>query len=298
MTLPVEKHYALIINPSAGGGRALKLLPEVERQLDARRMIFRVERTRSVEHGVDLALDAIEGREIPVVMSGDGLIGAVGGAMAGVDWPLGLIPAGRGNDLARGLGIPTDPAEAVHCLDHGFERLIDIGDANGERFLGIASVGFDSEANRIANDAKVLKGTLVYAYAALRALISWKPERFALVEGGIQSRYTGYTVAVANNGYYGGGMNLAPDAELSDGRLDVVVIGDAPKFRFLMDLPKVFRGTHIKNEEVEYWQTSSIEIRASKPLVVYADGDPLTKLPATIRVLPSALSMIVPEGGP
>ena len=103
---------------------------------------------------------------------------------------------------------------------------------------------------------------------------------------------------MANNGYYGGGMNLAPDAELSDGRLDVVVVGDAPKLRFLLDLPKVFKGTHVKNEEVEYWQTSSIEIRASKPLVVYADGDPLTKLPATVRVLPSALPVIVPEGGP
>lgn len=297
MTLPLEKQYALIINPSAGGGRALKMLPEVERQLDARHMIFRVEKTRSVEHGIDLALDAIEGREIPVVMSGDGLVGAVGGAMAGADWPLGLIPAGRGNDLARGLGIPTDPAEAVNCLDQGFQRQIDVGEANGERFLGIASVGFDSEANRRANEAKVFTGTLVYAYAALRTLLTWKPERFALVEGGVQSRYTGYTIAVANNGYYGGGMNVAPDAELSDGRLDVVVIGDAPKLRFLMDLPKVFRGTHVKNEEIEAWQTSAIEIRASKPLVVYADGDPLTKLPATVRVLPSALSMIVPGDG-
>jgi len=292
MTLPVEKQYALIINPSAGGGRAMKMLPEVERQFDARRM-----KTRSVEHGVDLALDAIEGREIPVVMSGDGLIGAVGGAMVGVDCPLGLIPAGRGNDLARGLGIPTDVPEAVRCLDFGFERLIDVGDANGERYLGIASVGFDSEANRIANDAKFLKGTLVYAYAALRALISWKPERFALVERGVQSRYTGYTIAVANNGFYGGGMNVAPDAELSDGLLDVVVVGDAPKLRFLMDLPKVFRGTHVKNEEIKAWQTTSIEVRASKPLVVYADGDPLTTLPAKIRVLPSALSVIVPKDG-
>jgi len=298
MTLPVEKHYVVIINPSAGGGRAIKLLPEVERQLDARRMIFRVEKTRSMEHGIDLALDAIEGREIPVVMSGDGLIGAVGGAMAGVDWPLGIIPAGRGNDLARGMGIPSDPAEAVATLDAGHERLIDVGEANGTRFLGIASVGFDSEANRRANEAKLFKGTLVYAYAALRTLVSWKPERFALVEGGKQSRYTGYTVAVANNGYYGGGMNVAPHAELSDGKLDVVVIGDAPKLRFLLDLPKVFKGTHINNEEVDEWQTTSIEIRASKPLVVYADGDPLTELPATVRVLPSALSIIVPGNGP
>lgn len=290
-----ERTYALIINPAAGGGRALKLLPEVEREMDARRMIFRVERTRSVEHGTEIALGALEAREIPVVMSGDGLLGAIGGAMAGSESPLGLIPGGRGNDLARGLGIPTNPVEAVRCLDQGFRRPIDVGEANGKRFLGIASVGFDSEANRIANDARVLKGTMVYAYAAIRALAGWKPVRFALLEGGVQRRFTGYTVAVANNSFYGGGMKVAPDADLSDGRLDVVLISDVGKLKFIANLPKVFKGTHVDTDEVETWKTSGVEVTASRPLTVYADGDPLTELPARIRVLPSALTMIVPE---
>lgn len=288
--------YTLIMNPSAGGGRSKQVLPEVERQLDTLRMPFRVERTRSLEHGIDLAFEAVDAREIPVVMSGDGLIGAVGGALAGVDTPVGLIPAGRGNDLARGLGIPTDPAEAVSCLAAGHTRAIDVGDANGERFLGIASVGFDSVANRIANDAKLLKGQPVYAYAALRALLTWKPARFTLIENGVQTRLTGYTVAVANNGFYGGGMNVAPDAVVDDGSLDVITIGDVSKFRFLLNLPKVFKGTHVEDTEVVgSHRTSTIEIRASKPFTVYADGDPLTELPATIRVIPSSLKLIVPE---
>lgn len=285
----------LIMNPSSGGGRSKQLLPDVERRLDALRIPFRVERTRSLEHGVDLALDSVDAREIPVVMSGDGLIGAVGGALAGVDTPVGLIPAGRGNDLARGLGIPTDPVEAVDCLAAGHTREIDVGDANGSRFLGIASVGFDSEANRIANEAKWLKGRPVYAWAALRALLAWKPVRFTLTESGVRSRITGYTVAVANNGFYGGGMNVAPGAQVDDGKLDVITIGEVGKFRFMMNLPKVFKGTHVKDTEVVgSHQTSSIEIRASRPFTVYADGDPLTELPARIRVIPSALRIIVP----
>lgn len=294
MSFDIERNYALIVNPSAGGGRSMKLLAEVEREFDARRMVFRVERTRSREHGIDIALDALDAREIPVVMSGDGLAGAIGGAMAGSNSPLGLIPAGRGNDLARALGIPTDPAGAVDCLYRGNVRSIDVGEANGERFLGIASFGFDSDANRIANEAKLVKGKLVYAYAALRALIGWKPARFSLVDGGVQKRFSGYTVAVANNSYYGGGMKVAPDADLSDGRLDVVVISEAGKFSFLMNLPKVFKGTHVDEEVVETWQTTSIEVKASRPFTIYADGDPLTELPARIRVLPSALQMIVP----
>jgi len=297
MSFETERNYALIVNPSAGGGRALKVLAEAERELDARRMVFRVERTRSPEHGIDIALGALDAREIPVVMSGDGLLGAVGGAMAGSNSPLGLIPAGRGNDLARALGIPTDPAEAVRCLDEGNVRSIDVGEANGRRFLGIASFGFDSDANRIANEAKLFKGTMVYAYAALRALAGWKPARFSLVEHGVQKRFSGYTVAIANNAYYGGGMKVAPDADLSDGKLDVVVISEIGKLRFLMNLPKVFKGTHVDDDVVETWKTSSIEVKASRPFTIYADGDPLTELPARLRVLPSALEMIVPGDG-
>lgn len=294
MSLAIETNYALIVNPSAGGGRALKLLPEVEKAFDARRMVFRVEKTRSTADGIDIALDALDAREIPVVMSGDGLLGAIGGALAGSNSPIGLIPAGRGNDLARSLGIPTKPEDAVRCLDEGFVRSIDVGEANGNRFLGIASLGFDSDANRIANEAKLFKGTMVYAYAALRALAGWKPARFSLVENGVQKRFTGYTVVVANNNFYGGGMNIAPDADIADGELNVVVISEVGKFKFLGNLPKVFKGSHVKLDEVETWTTTSIDIKASRPFTVYADGDPITELPATIRVLPSALEMIVP----
>jgi YegS/Rv2252/BmrU family lipid kinase len=257
-------------------------------------MVFRVERTRSREHAVDLALEAVDTGEIPVVMSGDGIVGAVGGAVAGADVPLGIVPAGRGNDFARGLGIPGDPVEAVATILGGNTRRVDVGEANGERFLGIASVGFDSEANRIANDSRV-SGRLVYAWAAFLALARWKPERFSLIEGGVQSRMTGYTVAVANNGYYGAGMHMAPDADPCDGQLDVVTIGDVGKARFALNLPKVFRGTHVDGDSVKSWRTSAIEIRASDELTVYADGDPLTRLPAKVRILPAALSVIVPE---
>lgn len=290
-----QQAYTLIMNPSSGGGRSKELLPAVEARLDGLRVPFRVERTRSLEHGIDLGLDAVDHGEVPVVMSGDGLIGAVGGALAGNDTPFGVIPAGRGNDLARGLGIPTDPVDAVDCLLAGHTRKIDVGDVNGKPFLGIASLGFDSDANRIANEAKILKGGPVYAYAALRALLAWKTARFTLIEGGRQTRVNGYTIAVANNGYYGGGMNMAPGAEIDDGKLDVITIGEVGKFRFLLNLPKVFKGTHVDQEVVTSHQTTSIEIRSSRPFTVYGDGDPLTELPATIKVIPAALDIIVPE---
>jgi YegS/Rv2252/BmrU family lipid kinase len=284
----------LLVNPASGGGRAIHLLPEVEHEMDLRRMSFRVERTRSPEHAIAEAMHAAEAGEVPVVMSGDGLIGIVGGALAGTGVPLGMIPGGRGNDLARVLGIPSKPPGAIDVLEAGQTREIDVGEANGRRFLGIASVGFDSEANRIANKARIVRGNLVYAYAALRALISWKPARFSIHVGDERLRFTGYTVCAANSKAYGGGMFVAPDADIADGEFDIVLVGEVGKLRFLSNLPKVFKGTHVENDEVRVFRAPRLELSASRPFAVYADGEHLTDLPASLRLLPRALRVIAP----
>jgi YegS/Rv2252/BmrU family lipid kinase len=283
----------LLVNPSSGGGKALKLLPRVEAVLDARRVPFRVVRTKSLDHGVAKAMQAIEAGELPVVVSGDGMIGAVGGAMAGGESPLGIVPVGRGNDLARVLGIPTEPEEAIEIVLAGETRTIDVGEADGKPFLGIASVGFDSDANRIANASR-LGGNLVYAYAALRALVAWKPARFTIAIGEQRTRIEGYSVVVANNSAYGGGMYVAPDADLADGEFDVVTIEKVGKLRFLGNLPKVFKGTHVANDEVNVVRASHLSLSASRPFAVYADGEHLTDLPTDLRVIPHALRVLVP----
>jgi YegS/Rv2252/BmrU family lipid kinase len=284
----------LLVNPHSARGRTLKLLPQVEQELDARRIPFRVERTLGLEDGVERALRAVEAGEVPVVMSGDGLVGAVGGAMAGAETPIGIVPGGRGNDLARVLGIPDDPAAAVSVLAAGEARRIDVGEANGQRFLGIVSIGFDSEANRLANETSFLRGNLVYAYAAIRTLLGWKPGRFTIRVGDERTRLSGYSVSVANSSAFGGGMFIAPDAKLDDGQFDVVSVGEVGKLRFVGNLPKVFKGTHVAEDEVRVFRASQLEVSASRPFPVYADGEHLTDLPASLRVLPRALSVLVP----
>lgn len=285
---------ALLVNPHSAHGRTLKLLPEVEQILDAQRVEFRVQHTRGLEHGVDHALRAIEAGEVPVVMSGDGLVGAIGGAMAGSETPLGILPGGRGNDLARVLGIPSEPEAAVATVLGGHSRRIDVGEANGKRFLCIASAGFDSEANRIANETSFLRGNLVYFYAALRALIGWKPARFTLAVDEERIRFTGFSVALANSQAFGGGMFLAPDAELDDGEFDVVTIGEASRLHYASTLPKVFKGKHLEDDTVRVFRASHLELSASRPFGLYADGEHITDLPAFLRVLPRALSVLVP----
>ena len=144
-----------------------------------------------------------------------------------------IIPCGRGNDFARVLGIPKDPAEAARVAVEGEERLLDVANVEGTPYMGIASFGFDSECNRIANEAKLIKGNAVYIYAALRTIAAWKPATFTVKVDGEPHEFTGYSVAVGNSKAYGGGMFILPQAELDDGKLDLMLVKDSPRRRFL-----------------------------------------------------------------
>ena len=287
--------FCLIVNPAAGGGRARRALPAVQSALAGHGLEHRLTLTESLEHARALAREAAGAGEIAVAFGGDGLIGAVAGETARAGGVLGVLPGGRGNDFARVLDIPLDPVPACAVLRHGEPRELDLGEVNGRIFVGIASCGFDSVANRIANETRVVRGNLVYAYGALRALAGWRPATFEIeLEDGTRRSVRGYTVAAANSGAYGGGMMMAPDASLQDGRLDVVIVGHVARRRFLALLPTVFRGDHVRQPNVEVMRSPSVTIRADRPFTLYADGDPIAELPATVRTLPSAVRTIVP----
>jgi YegS/Rv2252/BmrU family lipid kinase len=285
----------LIVNPSAGGGRAGRALPAVQEELERLGLVHRVELTRDLGHAAELARAACGEGAVAVAFGGDGLVGAVAGALGGTDGVLGVLPGGRGNDFARVLGIPLKPQAACRVLAEGAVRALDLGSAGGRTFIGIASCGFDSDANRIANETRVVRGNLVYAYGALRALVGWRPAGFTIsLDDGASFRSTGYTLAAANSGAYGGGMLLAPDASLQDGLLDVVIVEQVGRLRFLRLLPTVFRGTHVRLPNVRVIRARKVSFAANRPFTVFADGDPVGELPITIETLPGAVRTLVP----
>jgi YegS/Rv2252/BmrU family lipid kinase len=287
---------AVIVNLSAGGGRTGSALPKVHARLGELGLAHHVEPTRNLEHARELASAAAATGELTVAFGGDGLVAAVAGAVADVGGTLGVLPGGRGNDFARALGIPLDPEAACAVLRDGETRRIDLGDAGGRVFVGIASCGFDSDVNRIANATRRIRGNLVYTYGALRALAGWKPATFTVrVDGGQPRTFSGYTVAAANSGIYGGGMRLAPEASLDDGELDVILIGQIPRLRFLTQLPLVFRGAHVRLNNVEVVRGRQLDVAADRPMILYADGDPLGQLPMRISIRPRAVNLMVPR---
>ncbi len=292
----------LLVNPSAGGGRARKAAPDVERALRERGFRVRREDTRDLDHARVLAREAAHAGETVAVLSGDGMIGAVADVLREVPGAvLGVLPGGRGNDLARVLAIPQDPVAACATIAGGVTRKVDLGEVGGRAFVGIASVGFDSDANRIANEAPSWLGGLVYAYGALRALVSWKPARFEieLDPPGERHSFTGYTVGAANSKSYGGGMRAAPDALLDDGLLEVPVLEDVSKLTFVTKLlPRVFKGTHVELPCVQVFRAAEVSISADRPFVMYADGDPIGELPIRVRALKGAVTVLVPASPP
>jgi len=295
----------LIVNPSAGGGKAGRLAPAAEQALRGQGLETRREHTRDIEHARELARDAANAGELVVGLSGDGMIGALADELRNLPSAvLGVLPGGRGNDLARVLGIPDDIEAAAAVIAAGVTRPVDLGvvlpaehDVHGRAFVGIASTGFDSEANRIANEAPPWLGQLVYAYGALRALIAWKPARFEVEldpPGEVRS-FTGYTVGAANSKCYGGGMKAAPGAMLDDGLLEVLVLGKISKLGFLTRLlPKVFSGRHVEEPSVHVFAAREILISSDRPFAMYADGDPIGDLPVRVRALKGAITMLVP----
>ncbi len=291
----MARAVSLIVNPNAGGGRAAQVLPDVEAALRAHGFDLRVTLTTGLDHACRLATAAVSDGELAVTLGGDGLVGCVAGELAGTDGVLGILPGGRGNDFARVLGMPPEPVDACAALAHAAERLIDVGDVDGRPFIGIASCGFDSEANRIANETTLVKGNLVYVYGALRALATWKPARFEVeLDGRELLAFSGYSVGACNSKAYGGGMYVASDAEIDDGLLDVVMGGANPKRRFLMNVGRSFQGRLHEARSIHSVRAREVRISADRPFTMYADGDPIAELPATVSLRHRALRVLAP----
>ncbi|MHB1538469.1 MAG: diacylglycerol/lipid kinase family protein [Solirubrobacteraceae bacterium] len=293
----------LIVNPAAGGGRAGRLARAVEQRLRTHGLVVDSTVADSVEHACAASVEAAATGQTVALLGGDGLIGAVADAVRVHEHAtLGVLPCGSGNDLARVLGIPSDPLAACAVVASGQRVPLDLGELRcdgqerGRAFVGIASFGFDSDANAYANEAPRALRSRIYAYGALRALVGWRPARFELeLDGWQRLSFAGYSVGVANSSTYGGGMRAVPAARLDDGRLDVVYVEEMSRLRFLLRiLPKVFSGAHVRERGVHERSARELEIDADRRFVVYADGDAIGALPARVTALPAAIGVLVP----
>lgn len=281
----------VVVSPVAGAGGARRAARAVLDVLIAQGREPELVETTSASHAEDLAA-AAQPEDLLVSVGGDGLHGRVAAGAIRSRCLVAPIPGGRGNDLVRALGIPPDAVAATHALAVASERRIDVGQVGDTVFLGVASVGFDTIANTIANETTWLRGPLVYAWGGVRGLFGSRRHTFQVTADGEPRTVSGFNVAVGNSGRYGGGMRACPDAALDDGLLDIVTIGAVGHARLVPILLRAFPGRHVRHRGVETSRAARVRIEADEPLVVFADGDPVGVLPVEVTTRPAALRVL------
>lgn len=291
------REFTAVVNPTAGGSQGAAALVPLARLLREAGADVEVVYSHGLDHARRLGREAALHGRVVLGVGGDGMAGCVGGALAGTGSLLGIVPAGRGNDFARALGIPSTAPELAELLLHGEPKkadAIEVESAAHDRVAVLGSVyaGVDAVANQYANESRLLKGNASYYLGALRAVVSWRSAGYRITVDGEVHERSGYTVVAANSAFYGFGRRIAPDAAVDDGLLDVVVIKDAPRPLFFAVMNELKDGSHVRRPEVEILRGREIRIEADRRLPYGADGEVEGALPVTARVLPGALDIL------
>jgi diacylglycerol kinase (ATP) len=297
----------VIVNPVAGAYSTRRKWPIISRLLKHFGLSFDFEYTEGVGHAIELArLAASDGYRYLVAVGGDGTVNEVANGILrstnATSTALGIVSTGTGSDFIRSVGIPRDYATACSTLTSSRRRSIDVGvveyQSQGQSlkrfFVNAAGTGFDAAVVRETERLpKFFGGTFPYVAGMLRTLFSYKNKPVVVRVGDEVESYRVLNVVVANGGYLGGGMHIAPQAELGDSLLDVMIIGDMSKFELLKEFPSVYKGTHINHPKITMKKATDISIESSEPMLVYADGELLGECPTSFRVMPAALSIVV-----
>lgn len=296
------RRVLLIINTKARSGAEAH--DNVRAKFEAAGLDVRRARTETADD-IPKAIRAAAGEVDAVVIGGgDGTISRAGLALMETGLPLGVLPLGTANDLARTLGLPEDPGAAADVILAGVRRRIDLGTANDRPFFNVASIGLSSDlARELSAGLKKRWGRLGYALAAIRALS--KARRFSawVTEDGQTRRTKTLQIAVGNGVFYGGGTKVATDAAIDDGHLDLYSLETSDVLKLALMLRTFRTGAHGAWHEVQTARGTEFEIRTTKPKEVNADGELITKTPVTLKVHPEAVTVYVPgrngpESGP
>ncbi len=292
---------AVLMNPTAGRGRHHA---HVHRALDHLRASGR-DVTVLEPYGIEAALEASRsavagGARALVAAGGDGTVNLALQAVAGTTTGLGILPVGTGNDFAIELGLPADPVAAARritgALDAGTATVVDLARMTPRvgpaRWFGaVLAAGFDSIVNERANRMRFPRGRRRYDLAIFAELLRLRPRRYRLDLDGCVHDIDAVLVAVGNTGSYGGGMRICPDADATDGLLDVVVAGRVSRTTLVRIKPRVYAGTHVSHPQVTSYRARTVTIEADG-IIAYVDGERTSPLPVTVTAEPGALRLL------
>ena len=293
MSWPKDTRALVLINAKARQGQSA--LQPVKDRLEAGGLTVTVE---PFENLPEIARDVSRlhrEADLVVVCGGDGSISSAAPAIVESGLPLGIIPAGTANDLARTLSIPLDFAAAADVIAAGHQRRIDVGTVNGHAFFNVASIGLSSElAQKLDPEIKRRFGRLGYAVVALRILVGAKRFRAIITEKGHRTSVGSYQIAIGNGRLYGGGNVVEEKAAIDDGNLDLYSLEMRNLWKLAIMLRAFRSGTHGAWKEVRTAKCVEFDIETRSPMPINTDGEIVTATPAHFRVLPRAISVLAP----
>jgi diacylglycerol kinase (ATP) len=288
----VAREIALLTNPTSGKGRGARARAAVLDRLRHSGLLVRDLSGRDADEALDLARTSVaDGVEALVVVGGDGMVHLGAQAVATTGVPLGIIPAGTGNDVARYFDLPRkDPVAAVDRVIAGATRTVDLARCGTRFYVTVLSAGFDALVNKRANEMTWPKGQMRYNLATLAELRTFTPLHYTLDLDGRQVTLDAMLVAVGNGPSFGGGLRITEGALLDDGLLDVVVIRPMSRAGLVRTYPRLFSGTHVTHPQYEHHRVRSVTV-ASPGITAYADGERFGDLPLTVECAPGALTV-------
>jgi diacylglycerol kinase (ATP) len=288
---------AIIINPISGGARPDAARPRAQLAaavVEARGNQADVMITERPGHARELARAAVRrGARLVMAWGGDGTINEVASALAFDEVPLGIIPAGSGNGLARELGVSPRPEQAIADALAAELRPMDVGEIDGRLFVNIAGIGLDAHVAAQFSTAR-RRGFVGYAAITARALVGYVPVQYRITSGGATFDARALLVTIANSAQFGNGACIAPGARVDDGLLDLVVLEERSRLATLCQLPRLFNGTVEKIRGCTIRRIREATIEADEPLAFHVDGEPVrggTSL--KVRIHPGALLVAV-----
>lgn len=283
----------LLVNRHSRKGQEQAQAAVVE--LESLGFILLEERIESSKHLAAVIRNYRDRADLVIIGGGDGTLNGAIAALVETQLPLGILPFGTANDLARTLSIPTDLSEACKIIAAGKSQMIDLGWVNGHYFFNVASLGLSVQITRnLTKEVKRRWGVLAYAITALEALKNSKPFRAEIRVGEKTESVKTVQIAIGNGRFYGGGMAVAEDAAIDDERLDLYSLGMQHWWQMLALLPALRRGDHASADWVHSWQGKEFYVHTHRPRSINTDGEVTTSTPAHFRIVPKGLSVLVP----
>jgi diacylglycerol kinase (ATP) len=288
----MARHVALVVNPTSGRGLGARVAPVAATRLESAGLtVTQYETTCAADVGRISAEVIASGADAVALVGGDGTIHLGAQVLAKSGMPFGVIPAGTGNDFARGIGVPLkDPRAAADLIVAGNTRSVDLATAKDEFITTVVAGGFDSLVNKRANAMTWPKGNARYTVATLAELRTFKPLEYVLTVDGVVIETRAMLVAVGTGATYGGGMQICAGAEIDDGLLDVTIIKPVSRLTLLQMFPKLSKGTHVGHPMLQTLRGRTVRLE-STGVTAYADGEILGVLPIDIGIAPGALTV-------